>query len=223
MERCSTCGGVGKIVVTLQDERQSAPCVDCSTLESIIFGGAGVPPRHSRSSFGSFTANSPALEAAKEACVSWPESDGSWLVLSGPPGVGKTHLLVAILRHASANGISGRYINLEELYSAGRAAFSGVDSATYRATVSEAMKARLVCLDEVGSGRGTEFEVGLLQEIVNHRYDHQLFTVFATNYRVGTGSDGSLEGSGKIGSHSLSRILGCSTIVEIDADDWRQS
>ncbi len=223
MESCSTCGGVGKVVVTVHRQRQSKPCGDCTTLEEIIFAGAGVPPRHAGSSFDSFTAKSSTLEAVKGACEKWPKSEGSWLVLSGPPGVGKTHLLASILRKAAAAGVTGRYINLEELYSAGRAAFAGVQGDNYRSAVSDAMRSRLVCLDEVGSGRGTEFEVGLLQEIVNYRYDRRLFTVFATNYRVGTGSGGSLEGTRKIGAHSLSRILGCAIIVDIDADDWRQS
>ena len=221
LEVCNSCSGSGRVLVSSDGSLSSSACTDCDAGSSRLIAAAGIPPRHMDSTFDSFDASgNAALSAALECCTSFPEPN-DWVVLSGPPGVGKTHLLVSILRRHIICGGSGAYISFERLFSMGRDSFGGDGDGAVRRAKRAAMSAHLVCLDELGSGRATDYEIGMTQEIINTRYADRLPTVFATNYRV-SGTPHSLEGSGRVGAQSISRIVGCSKVIEIDSRDWRK-
>ena len=60
----------------------------------------------------------------------------------------------------------------------------------------------LLVIDELGKGRGTDWELSVLDELISKRYNAQRTTVFTTNY----GIESSPEGAGQAEDSLLERV-----------------
>ncbi len=214
MKSCTICNGLKKVVSVVDGEPVAAPCPNCqNSFEVDDLRRRGVPGRFAGSTFDTFVTDTSTLRAAMDRCKEWSMNPKGWLVVSGPPGVGKTHLLCAI---AHANRRS-TYVSSVDLFARERRRIEdkSITLPDYAAFQG------ILLFDELGAGMATDWERDVVHRLVAMRYDDGLPTAFATNFRVGTGSPRSLERSGRILPHTSSRILGESQIIEIDADDRR--
>lgn len=111
-----------------------------------------------------------------------PQTKG--IGLSGPPGVGKTHLLVAMARHLTLDlGVAVRFTDFARLLWSLKAGFSaGLGEAQL---IQPLIDVDVLVLDEMGKGRASEWEIGVLDALVCARYDRGLLTFFATNFAFG--------------------------------------
>jgi DNA replication protein DnaC len=219
MERwmnCKICNGLKKVVQVVDSEPVAAPCPQCSSVvEAEDLRRRGVPGRFLDATFDTFDADSHALRVARDGCASWALDPKGWIVISGPPGVGKTHLLCSI---AHANRRS-TYVSSVELFALEKKRFDNKSVVV----PDYAQYTGILLFDELGAGLATDWEKDVVHRLVAVRYDEGLPTAFATNFRVGTGSGRSLEKSCRILPHTTSRILGESRIIEIDSYDRRGS
>lgn len=214
MTDCSICGGLKKVVQVVNGEPIATRCPKCSDRsDAEDLKRRGVPGRFIEASFDNFIAESSTLIFARDSCIDWCKNQKGWIVLSGPPGVGKTHLLSAIASRVRRS----IYVSAVDLF--GREKKRIGDKSVIIPDYAEYQGVLL--LDELGAGMATNFEKDIIHRIVAMRYDEGLPTAYATNFRVGTGSDRSLERSGRILPHTASRILGESLIIEIDSKDRR--
>src|SRR4051794_25026549 len=100
--RCEYCDETGWRPVEIDGVRQVQRC-DCrrATLGQQRMASANIPKRYQHCTIANFTAYNESLEkAARHAAVvveAYPAS-AKGLFLEGQPGVGKTHLAVAMLR-----------------------------------------------------------------------------------------------------------------------------
>jgi DNA replication protein DnaC len=104
------------------------------------------------------------------------------LLFCGPPGTGKTHLLVAMLRELAAHkSVRGRYEEFFLLLSDIRDGFSrGLSS---REWLEPLRQVDVLAIDEIGKGgQNRDWEQGVLDEIISVRYNAGRPTLFATNY-----------------------------------------
>jgi len=103
-----------------------------------------------------------------------------WLLLSGTKGVGKTHLMMAIL-NAQPEHISTLFQTVPDLLDMLR---SGYQHKDYDELLSLCRSVRLLALDDLGVEKQSDWAIEKLFQIINHRYQAKLSTVFSTNVPI---------------------------------------
>lgn len=109
-----------------------------------------------------------------------------WLTLSGPYGVGKTHLLAAIANDARSRGEVVVYTTIADLLDDLRATFHPKAEETYSQLFEDVRGCQVLCIDEVEKFSTTPWALEKFQQLIEHRYRNWALclTVFATNTPV---------------------------------------
>ena len=115
-----------------------------------------------------------AVKAAQE----FADEPAGWLALSGPSGCGKTHLAAAIANRCLERGYPAFFVVVPDLLDRLRAAYSPESDMPYDELFEQVRNAPLVILDDLGSHSATAWAQEKLFQIINHRYNLQLPTVF---------------------------------------------
>lgn len=118
-----------------------------------------------------------AVEAARRF-ASQPEG---WLVLSGPSGCGKTHLAVAIAGSCINAGQAVIFMVTPDLLDHLRSAYQPGSDVGYDDLFELVRSAPVLVLDDLGVQSSTPWAEEKLFQLINHRYNSQLPTVFTTN------------------------------------------
>ncbi len=126
------------------------------------------------------------FEVAYSAALDFADAPRGWLVFSGPHGSGKTHLAAAIGNRAIDRGHVVLFSHTPELVDHLRATFSPTSREVYSDLFDQVRNTPLLILDDLGMASTTPWAEEKLQQIVNHRYNAELPTVFTT---VGALSD----------------------------------
>lgn len=107
-----------------------------------------------------------------------PHSSKSILLL-GPTGTGKTHWAYGALRALADTGVwvPWKAVTEADLYARLRPR-SGHDS---EAEFEKIAATRLLFLDDLGAAKPSEWAEEVIYRLVNHRYDHCLPSLFASN------------------------------------------
>jgi len=104
-------------------------------------------------------------------------------ILKGAVGTGKTHLLAAALAHLTLKaGIEARYVEISLLYATIRRGFQ--DGKSGGEIIGPLCDVEVLAIDELGKGRGSQFELDTLDELIARRYNAGMTTLFATNYSL---------------------------------------
>lgn len=147
---------------------------------------AAIPARFMNRTLDNFRAATPdqnhALAAARNFALNWEESrrKGEWMVFSGPPGTGKSHLAIAVLQ-AIMPGSVGRYMTCMELIQTLRATWRKDSELSETALLEALTKIPLLVLDEIGVQYGTESEQHHLFDVLDRRYREMQPTILLTN------------------------------------------
>jgi len=199
-----------------------------------LYNAARVPARHAACTLESFR-----VELARPTFVAvrrWtdafkPGGNTPGLVLSGEPGRGKTHLLAAIVRElVFRHGVAVQFVEFSHLVASIR---EGYDRKEGEARLLlPLVRAPVLAIDELGKGRGSEFETTVLDEIVSRRYNAQAGPLLATtnfplkaarprreNDSLSTAAMPTL--SERLGDRVWSRLKECCHLVEAVGDDFR--
>ncbi len=224
-ETCPLCKGFGRL------ERPNGTTVPCQCRAGEIAearrAGARIPERYRNCRLRNFKdGENPSLKKAKAVAKRyvehWPAVDAG-LLISGPVGVGKTHLAVAILNELiDTKGASVLFCDFSDLLDRIQASFGKGSDENQDDIVAPYRDAQLLVLDELGARRPSDWVREILYGLLNTRYNRKRLTILTTNFGDEPDGRGGETLETRIGAPVRSRLWEMTQLVTISADDFRK-
>ena len=187
---------------------------------------ANIPKRYQHCTLGNFTAYNESLERAvaqaKRVADAFPDVSRG-LFLEGQPGVGKTHLAVAVLKQAiQTTGARGLFYDTRDLLRVIRSTYDPSTRTTELDILRPVMTAELLVLDDLGAEKTSEWVDETMNLIVNTRYNERRPTIFTSNYPDIPDIDDPNSLLFRIGSRMRSRLHEMCEFVGLLGADYRE-
>lgn len=147
---------------------------------------SGIPLRFRDRTFATFQASSPEQERAREIAQDFADhfdrhrKQGTFLVFSGNPGTGKSHLAIAA-GQAVLNRSTVAYLRVSDMIRTVRGTWRRDAERSEDATIRTLGDVGLLILDEVGVQSGTDNEQNILFDVLDRRYANCRPTILLTN------------------------------------------
>ena len=117
------------------------------------------------------------FQEAYEAAVAFADRPEGWLVLVGPHGSGKTHLVAAIGNRLIEQSQVVFFSHVPDLLDHLRSTFSPSSEVGYSDLFDQVKAAPVLILDGIDSNDPTPWAQEKLRQVINHRFNTQMPTV----------------------------------------------
>ncbi len=187
---------------------------------------ARIPARYQHCTLANFTAYNESLQqalaAARRVADSFPAS-ARGLLLEGQPGVGKTHLAVAVLKQVvRTTGARGLFYDTRDLLRVIRSTYDPSIRTTEVEILRPVMTADLLVLDDLGAEKTSEWVEETMNLIVNTRYNERRLTIFTSNYLDIPDDTDPNSLLFRIGARMRSRLHEMADPLQLDGADYRE-
>jgi len=224
---CPLCDDTGWKPVETDGVRRVARC-ECrrQQIGQQHLADANIPKRYQHCSLENFAAYNESLEKAlaqaRRIVTTFPVVTRG-LLLEGQPGVGKTHLAVAVLKQViQASGARGLFYDTRDLLRVIRSTYDPSIRTTELEILRPVMQADLLVLDDLGAEKTSEWVEETMNLIVNTRYNERRLTMFTSNYMDIPEDDDPNSLLFRIGHRMRSRLHEMCEFLVLDGADYRE-
>ncbi len=213
---CPKCDGYGHII----DEKGARPC-DCIKKEIAQreIADARIPKYFNHATLDNYDAHRPILKSCLSLARNFVENysldNYKGLYLSGPTGVGKTHLAIGILKALIERGYDGVFYNVVDLLDKIRATFDPKNPMEAKNRLVQDFDRQIFILDDFGVQKSSSWVTDRLYALINRRYQDCKTIIITSNHSF---NDLLL----RVDKALSSRIIDMCEDIEIKADDYRR-
>lgn len=227
---CPLCDDTGWRPVDQADPAGARRVVRCDCWRDQVgqkrLADANIPKRYQHCTLANFASYNESLERAvvkaKRVADAYPVVNQG-LLLEGQPGVGKTHLAVAVLKQViQTTGARGLFYDTRDLLRVIRSTYAPAIRTTELEVLRPVMAADLLVLDDLGAEKTSEWVEETMNLIVNTRYNERRVTIFTSNFQDIPDETEPNSLLFRIGHRMRSRLHEMCEFVEMDAADYRE-
>lgn len=247
-ETCPICEGSGFRLVERDGARFAQDCICRIQLRAgRLLEQSRIPPRYAACSLGDFdyASEDESLSAAflitHKFAIGYPaETRGNGLLFTGPPGLGKTHLAVGVLKYVIEHrGATGFFWEHKELLEKLRSFYDGSKAGAENKLLRSIITCDLLVLDDLGDITPSDWTWDTTSYLLNSRYNENRPTIITTNlpnqasFQARVGEETSrltdikramrrLTLGDQIGERMRSRLQEMCVVVPMQGEDFRQ-